>query len=67
MSWEYLTSQDGMKFLAFIGGGIAIAGWAVWKVIQHFSKGVSAKNGSIAAGRDVNINAQNDKDSKSRK
>lgn len=64
MTWDYITSEAGMKFLAFVGAGIVVAAAAIWQVVQHFKKGVSAKNGSIAAGRDVNINAQNDKNSK---
>jgi hypothetical protein len=66
MTWDYITSESGMKFLGFVGGGILVAAVAIWQVIQHFKKGVSAKNGSIAAGRDVKINTQNDKNSKSK-
>ena len=62
MSWDYITSENGMRFLAFLGAGIVVAAGAIWKIIQFFRSTVSAKNNSIAAGRDVNINKANHED-----
>ena len=62
--WETISSESGMKFLAFIGAGIVVAAGAIWKYIQLKQKTISAKNHSSAAGNDININVTyNDKNS----
>jgi hypothetical protein len=62
---NYLGTPEGQHLLILCGSGLAAAAIGIWAVIKFFfSKSVSAKNNSIAAGRNVNIKYQNDKNNK---
>lgn len=62
--FEFLTSEQGMKFLAFIGGGLVILAVGAFQLIKFLKKkDVSASNHSVASGRDANITISFDENS----
>jgi hypothetical protein len=63
--WNFL--KDNQAVLSWIGGGIAAVAGGIWAVVKFMAKngdqkpskpGVSADHGSMAAGRDISVNAR---------
>ena len=66
--FEFLTSEKGMKFLAFIGGGLVVLAVGAFQLIKFLKKkDVTASNHSVASGRDTNININSDENSNRKK
>ena len=61
--------KDNQAVLSWIGGGIVAVATGIWAVVKFIAKsddrksskaGVNADRGSMAAGRDINIDARDD-------
>jgi hypothetical protein len=60
--WDFLKDADNRALLGWIGGGIVVVGTGIWAVVKFMAKkpskpGVHADRGSMAAGRDISIDA----------
>jgi hypothetical protein len=65
--WNFLKDPDNQVLLSWIGGAIVAVAAGIWAVVRFMMKNgdqkppkssVSAAHGSIAAGRDISINAR---------
>jgi hypothetical protein len=65
--WDFLKDASNQAVLSWIGGGIVVIAAGIWAVVKFIAKNgdqkpsqptVSADHGSIAAGRNISINAR---------
>jgi hypothetical protein len=72
--WNFL--RDNQAVLSWIGGGIAAVAAGIWAVVKFMAKnsnqkpskpGVSADHGSMAAGRDISVNARSSSSKRSKR
>jgi hypothetical protein len=66
--WNFVVDPNNRAVLTWIGGGVVVIGGAIWTVVKFIlskrfapksdpALTVTAKHGSIAAGRDVKIDS----------
>jgi hypothetical protein len=65
--WDFVSDASNRTVLGWIGGAIVVVAGGIWAVIKFLAKlgdlkppkpGISADHRSMAAGRDININAR---------
>jgi hypothetical protein len=65
--WDFLKDPNNRTIISWVGGGIAAVAAGIWAVIKFMAKkgdqkpskpSVNADRGSMAAGRDIKINAR---------
>jgi hypothetical protein len=65
--WNFLKDGSNQAVLSWIAGGIAAVAAGIWAIIKFMAKNgdqkpsqpsISADHGSMAAGRDISVNAR---------